>query len=190
MSGLYSPSSLASQGLLVQGLIWITKAYWILGLWWRCQPFEDSWCLQGRHRLPERTLKWSDSALQYVSCVRGTLGSEPDEYCSCCRGKGESDIWWERPNSSISSWAIRLDMQPPLHPCIRPLCSKEQRLVASCYSRIWLRSRGRKQIRRSIFYQLFSRPNRHLCTPRVKLASRSCREWRNSLCRSRSVVLG
>ena len=120
-SRLYSPSSLASQGSSIQGLTWIAEACRLLGPWWRCRLSEDScWCVEDRHLRPEHALEWSGSALRYALCVRGTPGSEPDIYCSCCRSKWESDPWWECPDPSKSSWAIRLHMQLRLRPCIHP----------------------------------------------------------------------
>ena len=187
---LYSPSSLASQGLLVQGLTWIVEACRLLGLWWRCEPFVDlCWCIEGQHLQPEHALEWSDSALQYALCMRGTPDSELDEYCSCCHSKGESDLWWEHLDPSISSWAIRLHMQPPLCPCIRPLCSKEQRLVASCYSRRWLHFRGRRRNWRLIVDRLCSRSSWHLRTLQVELAWLTYRECRSPSFHARIVTL-
>ena len=151
VSGLYSPSSLASQGLLVQGLTWISEACRLPGLWWRCQSSEDlCWCVEGRHIQPECALGWVDIALWYASCMRETSGFEPGEYCSCYCSKGESDPWLEHPYPLISSWAIQLHMQPPPCPCIRPLCSKERWLVASSCSRRRLHFKGRRRNQRLI----------------------------------------
>ena len=94
----------------------IICAWRLLGLLWRCQLLEDScWCVEGRHLQPEHALEWSDSGLWYALCMRGTSSSEPHKHCSCCHNKGESNPWWECPDPSRSSWAIRIHMQPWLH---------------------------------------------------------------------------
>ena len=140
-----SPQAWQVRDRQTQDLTWIAKVFWLLEVWWRCRSFDDlCWCVEGWHRKPKRALEWSDSALWYSLYSRGTLNSKIDRYCSYCRSKGESDPWWERPDPSVSSWAIRLHMQLPSHPYIWPLCSKERWLVASFYSRILPRCRGRK----------------------------------------------
>ena len=107
LSVVVLPLKLASQESSIWGLSWIANACRLLGLWWRCRSSEDScWCLEGRHLLPERALKWSDSALRYALCVHGSPGSEPDRYCSYCHSKGGSDPWWEHPDPSKSSEGV------------------------------------------------------------------------------------
>ena len=96
------------------------------------------------------------------------LCTEPDEYCLCCRSKGESDLWWERPYTIKFFWAKRLHMQRQQRPCIWHLCSIVRLLAVFYCSKRLLRCRGRRRTLRSIVCLPSSQRSPHLCTLRVE----------------------
>ena len=122
----YSPSSSVGPQWKDLGSLWTVAACRLTMPSWRCQQSTSScWCVVGRHLRPGHSRR-SDSAPRCTWFERGKLGSKLGEYCSYCRGRGESDPLWERPHPSRFSLATQLCIQQ--EPC--PHC-----LYKHCYFR-------------------------------------------------------